>query len=146
MQEIVMRPMKVEDLESALELWNSDAGVKVRNYDDSPEAITRFLGRNPNTCLVLVKGTSIVGTALCGSDGRRGFLYHFMVRKDLRHQGFGRMLLSAVYEQLRFQGIAKSGLVVFCNNEIGISFWEKQGWIKRDDLFYYDFPLNESAK
>lgn len=31
-------------------------------------------------------------------------------------------------------------------NEIGISFWEKQGWIKRDDLFYYDFALNESAK
>lgn len=52
MQEIVMRPMKVEDLESALELWNSDAGVKVRNYDDSPESITRFIGRNPNTYLV----------------------------------------------------------------------------------------------
>lgn len=93
-----------------------------------------------------MKETSIVGTVFCGSDGRRGFLYYFMVRKDLRHQGFGRMLLNAVYEQLRSQGIAKSGLVVFCNNEIGISFWEKQGWIKRNDLFYCDFPLNESAK
>ena len=138
--------MKVEDLESALELQNSDASVKVRSYDDSPEVITRFFGRNPNACLVLVKETAKVGTALCGSGGRRGFLYHFMVRKDLRHLGFGRMLLNAVYEQLRFQRIEKSGLVVFCNNEIGISFWEKQGWIKRDDLFYYDFPLNESAK
>lgn len=36
MQEIVMRPMKVENLESALELWNSDAGVKAGSDHEIP--------------------------------------------------------------------------------------------------------------
>lgn len=48
-----------------------------------------------------------------------------MVHKDLRHQGFGRIPLNALYEQLRSLEIAKSGPAVYSNNKTRIFFWEK---------------------
>lgn len=43
------------------------------NLDDSEDGISRFLQRNPETCLVAVDGVRIVGVILVGSDGRRGY-------------------------------------------------------------------------
>lgn len=49
-----------------------------------------------------------------------------MVHKDLLYQGFGRIPLNALYEQLRSLEIAKSGSAVYSNNKTGFFFWEKQ--------------------
>lgn len=54
-----------------------------------------------------------------------------MVHKDLLYQGFGRIPLNALYEQLRSLEIAKSGSAVYSNNKTGFFFWEKQERSKR---------------
>lgn len=104
--------------------------------------VLRFLNRNPNTSLVLDLNGEIVGTLLCGNDGRRGFLYHFVVREDLRGCGLGKRLLKTAYSRLRESGIAKSGLVALADNISGVQFWVHNGWVRRDDLYYLDFLLN----
>ena len=142
----VLRPMRPEDLDGAIRLWCQTEGVIIRNYDDSPEGIARFIKRNPKTSLVLDQQGEIVGTLLCGNDGRRGFIYHFVVRRDLRNRGLGTMMLNEVYRHLREDGIAKGGLVALTSNKLGLEFWKNRGWSRRDDLFYFDFPLCPEAE
>lgn len=145
-EKIVLRQMRIHDLDGALSLWSNTPGVVVREYDDSPEGITRFLKRNPDTSLVLDLNGEIVGTLLCGNDGRRGFLYHFVVREDLRGCGWGQRLLQTTYSRLRESGIAKGGVVVLTDNMSGVQFWEHNGWLNRDDLYYFDFLLSSEIE
>lgn len=145
-EKIVLRQMRIHDLDGALSLWNKTSGVVVREYDDSPEGITRFLSHNPDTSLVLDLDGEIVGTLLCGNDGRRGFLYHFVVREDLRGCGLGKRLLQTAYSRLREYGIAKGGVVVLTDNTSGVQFWEYNGWLRRDDLHYFDFFLSSGIE
>lgn len=43
---------------------------------------------------------------------------------------------------LRADMINKISLIAFRDNDIGNSFWKKNGWKFRDDLNYYDYTLN----
>ena len=85
----------------------------------------------------------IVGSILCGHDGRRGCLYHVCVRKGYRRQGVGKAMVIACMEALKAEQINKVSLIAFTRNDIGNAFWNKIGWTKREDLNYYDFTLNE---
>lgn len=40
-------------------------------------------------------------------------------------------------------GIVKVALVVFSKNEKGNSFWEKRGFVKREDLTYRNKTITE---
>ena len=46
-----VRKMTIEDYEEVYKLWMSCAGMGLNNLDDSKEGITKFLQRNPDTCL-----------------------------------------------------------------------------------------------
>ena len=138
---IILRPMLIDDLDGATWLWENTPGVVMREYDDSPESIKRFLTRNPDTSFVLVWDGEIIGTILGGNDGRRGYLYHFVVREDFRGKGLGTRLLEAAYSRLQESGVPKAGLVAFQNNISGLHFWKHKGWFLRQDLYYLDFSL-----
>ena len=45
--------------------------------------------------------------------------------------------------QLRIMGINKVSLIAFAKNDIGNAFWNKIGWIRKTDVNYYVFDLNE---
>lgn len=135
---VILRPMQVNDFDGATHLWANTSGVAMREYDDSLEGIKRFLSRNPDTSFVLDLNGEIIGTLLCGNDGRRGYLYHFVVREDFQGQGLGTRLLEAVCSHLQESGIPKVGLVAFQSNILGLQFWKHKGWTLRHDLYYLD--------
>ena len=64
--------------------WKKIKGFGIRSIDDSREGVDRFLKRNPTTSVVAVKDGKIVGSILCGHDGRRGCLYHVCVDEKYR--------------------------------------------------------------
>lgn len=70
-----LRQMKLEDYEQLQQLWLSTPGMGLNDIDDSLEGIQRFLKRNPSTCFVAEENKEIIGTILCGEDGRRGYIY-----------------------------------------------------------------------
>ena len=74
-----IREMKAEDFEEVHKLWMTIHGFGIRSIDDSREGVERFLKRNPTTCIVAEDNGKIVGTILCGHDGRRGCFYHVCV-------------------------------------------------------------------
>ena len=140
---MTIREMKIEDYDNVFALWKTIKGFGIRSVDDSKEGIERFLKWNPGLSVVAEEDGEIVGAILCGSDGRRGCLYHVCVHKDYRRQGIGKTMVIWCMEKLKELQINKVSLIAFTQNDIGNAFWKEIGWTKREDLNYYDFTLNE---
>ena len=140
---MTIREMKIEDYDNVFALWKTIKGFGIRSVDDSKEGIERFLKWNPGLSVVAEEEGKIVGAILCGSDGRRGCLYHVCVHKDYRRQGIGKTMVIWCMEKLKELQINKVSLIAFTKNDIGNAFWKEIGWTKREDLNYYDFTLNE---
>ena len=140
----MIRTMTMEDYDEVHELWMSIKGFGIRSIDDAREGVERFLSRNPSTSVVAVEDGRIVGSILCGHDGRRGCFYHVCVHRDYRQRGIGKAMAVAAMEALRREKINKVSLIAFKSNEVGNSFWKGVGWTFREDLNYYDFTLNET--
>ena len=138
----MIRKMTIEDYDGVKALWLSIKGFAIRSLDDSREGVARFLSRNPDTSVVAVEDGRIVGAILCGHDGRRGCFYHVCVAKEYRKRGIGKSMAVAAMEALQKEHINKVSLIAYKKNEGGNAFWREVGWTFREDLNYYDFPLN----
>lgn len=139
----LIRPMQSADYSQLAALWNSISGFGIRSIDDSKEGIERFLKRNPSTSVVAERGGRIVGSILCGHDGRQGSFYHVCVSSDCRNQGIGHKMTAYALQALQKEGISKVCLVAFKSNETGNAFWEKAGWTRREDFNSYEYILNQ---
>lgn len=139
---MIVRTMTIEDYQGVHDLWMTIKGFAIRSIDDSREGVERFLKRNPATSVVAEENGEIVGSILCGHDGRRGCLYHVCVREDCRMRGIGKSMVVRCMEELEKEKISKVSLIAFTENDIGNAFWKEIGWTKREDLNYFDFVLN----
>lgn len=139
---MIVRTMTIEDYQGVHDLWMTIKGFAIRSIDDSREGVERFLKRNPATSVVAEENGEIVGSILCGHDGRRGCLYHVCVREDCRMRGIGKSMVVRCMEELEKEKISKVSLIAFTENDIGNAFWKEIGWTKREDLNYYEFVLN----
>ena len=139
----MIRVMKAADYEQVYALWKKIRGFGIRSIDDSREGVERFLKRNHNTSIVAEIDGKIVGSILCGHDGRRGCFYHVCVDEAYRRHGIGKSMVVMAMQALKDEHINKVSLIAFTRNDIGNAFWNTIGWTKREDLNYYDFTLNE---
>ena len=141
-EEVCILPMREEDYDAVRALWMSIRGFGIRALDDSREDVVRFIRRNPTTSVVAKLDGKVIGSILCGSDGRQGALYHVCVAEGCRRRGIGTRMVSYCMQQLRAMGINKVGLIAFTSNGAGNAFWREIGW-KKSDVNYYEFLLNE---
>ena len=130
---IQIREMTVADYEPVYALWQVSEGIGLSDAD-SKEGIKRFLERNPGLSFVACDGDKIVGAALCGHDGRRGYIHHLAVGNSHRRQGIGKSLVGRCMFTLMQNGIAKCHLFVFGENQDAIQFWNQVGWTERVEL------------
>lgn len=130
---IAIRTMRINDYSGALKLWQSLPGIGLSGADKK-EQIQVFLEKNPGNCFVAVEKNEIIGTILGGSDGRRGYLYHLAVNQQQQKQGLGKKLVEECLASLKVLGIQKCHIFVISDNLEGMDFWEKVGWVKRDDI------------
>ena len=140
---MTIRTMTIEDFEQVHALWMTIKGFGIRSIDDSKEGVERFLKRNPTTSVVAEIDNKIVGSILCGHDGRRGCLYHVCVDEKYRRHGIGKAMVVYAIRPLNRKKINKVSLIAFTVNDIGNAFWNTIEWTERKDLNYYEFVLNE---
>lgn len=131
--DIEYREMGIEDYGAVRRLWESDPGIGLSDAD-SEDRIRLFLRANEGANFVAVSGERIVGSVLCGTDGRRGYLYHLIVAQDARKRGIGGRLVGLCLRGLAAKGIDKCHLFVFETNERAIEFYRNADWLERDDL------------
>ncbi|WP_405106497.1 GNAT family N-acetyltransferase [Paenibacillus sp. FSL K6-1217] len=134
---MIYRAMVGDDYEAAYQLWENTDGMGLSEAD-SRGNIIRYLERNPGISQVCVRedGT-LLGTAMCGHDGRRGYMYHVAVHSSSRGSGVGRELVARCLAGLREAGITKCHLMVIGDNAPGRIFWTRIGWQERDGLVLF---------
>ena len=128
-----IHPFTLEDYPEAFALWQATPGVGLSAVDERAP-IAAYLEHNPGLSFVARAGGRLVGAALCGTDGRRGYLHHLAVRIDRRGQGIGTRLVEHCLAALGQAGIDKCHLFVFQSNSGGLAFWRRGGWKDRDEL------------
>ncbi len=106
-------------------LWES-AGL--RSIGDDDPSLRTFAQRNPGTFLVAVRGGEIVGSALGGWDGRRGWIYHVATAPAERRTGLATKLVRQIEERLRALGCKKVNAMVVDANDDGAAFWTSLGY------------------
>lgn len=141
-KKIQIRAMKIQDYEEVFAMWKTISGFGIRSIDDSEEYISRFLTRNPGLSAVATCEDRIVGSILCGHDGRRGSFYHVCVDKEYRKLGVGEKMAEFCRTALQKEGINKVNLIAFRKNTGGNQFWKRLGWMLREDCNYYEADLN----
>ena len=72
LNEIQIVPMMENDYDEVQKLWMTIHGFRIRAIDDSRDDIARFIRRNPSTSVIAKIQGKIVGSILCGYDGRQG--------------------------------------------------------------------------
>lgn len=140
---MTLRLLTTADFPALYALWTSCPGMGLNDRDDTPEGIARYLARNPLTCFGAEEDGMLIGCILAGHDGRRGYIYHTAVHPVHQRRGVGAALVQSALSALRAEGISKVALVAFRHNEAGNTFWEKQGFILREDLHYRNIALTD---
>ena len=135
---INIRPMTNDDYDEIFAMWQITS-KRALSSADSREQLERYLKRNEGLSLVAVADGKIVGTVLAGHDGRRGFIHHMAVLPEYRRRRIGHALAEKAIANISSQGIEKTHIFCYQNNETGQKFWSDFGFEKRDDIFIYSY-------
>lgn len=140
-----IRAFAPRDIDAAVRLWSVTEGLGV-GPGDSPQALARFLDRNPGLSLVAVAAgpepREVVAAILCGHDGRRGFIYRLAVARSHRRSGLAAELARRCFAGLAAAGIERCIILVQEDNVVAREFWRAVGGRFRRDLvaFSKDLP------
>ena len=125
--------MTIEDYDEMYALWKTDAGIGLSEADDR-KSISRYLSHNPRQSFVCRMDGKIIGTILCGNDGRRAYLYHLMVAPEHRRRGIAKELVRLALNAQKELGIERCNLFIITENTLGMEFWRKVGFYERQDI------------
>jgi len=120
------RDLTSVDVEAAVSIWQ-EAGL-TRPWNPPELDLRRALEGPTSTVLGGFDGERLVGTAMVGHDGHRGWVYYLAVAEDQRGSGLGRRLMLAAERWLRERGAVKVQLMVRSTNEAVLGFYEHLGY------------------
>ncbi|WP_223162300.1 GNAT family N-acetyltransferase [Salinicola halimionae] len=140
-------PMTPGDHADFAAMMRRTPGVVLRTADGYA-ATQRYLERNPGLSFVArpADGEGIVGCAMAGHDGRRGYLQHVMVDPDYRHLGLARTMVDHCLVALLEAGIEKVHLDTLATNHDAHRFWQHLGWDdRRNEIVKFSRVLVEDS-
>lgn len=135
---ITIRPMTIEDYDEVYAMWLITSKRALSSADERGQ-IERYLKRNEGLSQVALIDGKIVGTVLAGHDGRRGFIHHMAVLPEYRRKHIGHALAEKAIEKIKSEGIEKTHIFCYRDNETGQNFWRDFGFVKRDDIFDFSY-------
>ena len=140
-----VRAMTIQDYDEVFAMWQITSKRALSKADERGQ-IERYLNRNAGMSQVAVVDGRIVGTVLAGHDGRRGFIHHMAVLPDYRRRHIGHRLAEKAIEMIARDGIDKTHIFCYQNNETGQNFWKDFGFEKRDDVFVFSYVNSKQTK
>lgn len=126
---MTIRSFEVQDETAVVQLWR-DCNLVVPQNDPHHD-IQLKLQHQPELFLVAEQDGEIVGSAMGGYDGHRGWIYYLAVAPTSRRRGLGRQLVEAVAERLQSVGCPKLNLMVRGTNLEVLEFYKRLGF--KDD-------------
>jgi ribosomal protein S18 acetylase RimI-like enzyme len=100
--------------------WNDPVGDFRRAIEGETSAVLGVMDG--------VEGDRVIGTAMVGVDGHRGWVYYVAVAPDAQQQGLGSELMQAAEAWLRANNAPKVQLMVRTTNAAVVAFYERLGY------------------
>lgn len=135
------------DEEAVIALWLQCRIT--RPWNDARKDIQRKLTTQPELFFVGELDGKIVGTAMAGFDGHRGWVNYLAVDPARQRAGLGRLLMQHVEDSLLARGCPKLNLQVRASNEAAAAFYARLGY-SMDEVVSYgkrlivDAPVADS--
>jgi ribosomal protein S18 acetylase RimI-like enzyme len=122
------------DTEALAALWERTGLTRPWNDPHADIALAR---RGPHsTILVARDGGRVLGSAMVGHDGHRGWVYYLAVEPELQGRGLGKALLRAVEDWLRTRAVPKLMLLVRPDNEKVRGFYASEGYVEEPRIVF----------
>jgi ribosomal protein S18 acetylase RimI-like enzyme len=131
MSPITVRRVTAADAEALLALWQVVFPVyadAAHPHRDPAAAIARKLAFGDGLFWLAEREGRVVGSAMAGYDGHRGWLYSVGVRPEARRAGVGALLVSEAERALAALGCPKVNLQVYADNLAAQAFWRGVGY------------------
>lgn len=126
-----LRPIAVADTDAVIGLWRE----VFPQYDDPARPqraprinVERKLAQGDGLFWGVWREGRLLGTAMAGWDGHRGWLYAVGVAPDARGQGVARALVTHAERELAAQGCPKVNLQVLDDAVGALAFWRALGY------------------
>ncbi len=130
---ISIRPFREEDQDNVIQLWDK-VFPDAPPHNNPARDIRTKREVQPELFLVAVVEELIVGTAMAGFDGHRGWVYYLGVDPDFQRRGIGTALMKRVESRLLGLGCPKLNLQIRSNNDEVQAFYESLGYFLEDRL------------
>ncbi len=122
-----IRSYAESDEVSVAQLWREVfPGSPSWNHPETD--IQRKLTVQRELFLVATIDSELVGTAMAGYDGHRGWVYYVAVSPRRRRRGIGTALMREVEHRLASMGCPKLNLQVRATNPEVVAFYRKLGY------------------
>ena len=121
-----IRPCTDDDFEAIAALWRK-AGL-VRPWNDPAQDFARCRKTPTAELFVAELGGAVVGSAMAGHDGHRGWVYYLAVDSALQRHGLGRRLMHRAEKWLEKAGAPKVQLMVRTENAPVHAFYAALGY------------------
>ncbi len=127
MSALLIRPYRPSDQDSVVALWH--ACDLTRAWNDPHQDIARKLAVDPEFFLVCEDEGEIVGSAMFGYEGHRGWVNYLGVSPAHRRKGLARALMQEGERLLREAGCPKLNLQVREGNLAAMAFYTSLGYV-----------------
>lgn len=131
MNELAIRPVTRADAAAVLELWRAvfpEYADPSRAHRDPAASIARKLDFGDGLFWLAERAGRVVGTAMAGWDGHRGWLYSLGVHPEARRAGIGARLVAEAERALVARGCPKVNLQILAGNDAAMEFWRRLGY------------------
>ena len=118
------------DADRVVALW-TQAGL-TRPWNDAAGDFLRAVAGPASVVLGVRTDGELVGSAMVGHDGHRGWVYYLAVADSARGRGLGKELMDAAEAWLVENGLPKIQFMVRTDNTTVLDFYDHLGYAKQD--------------
>ena len=122
-----VRPFEAADEEDVVSLW-AEVFPNEPPWNESRALIKQKLTTQPELFFVCTDSTRLIGTAIAGYDGVRGWVHKVASHPDYRGQGVARLLMDCAERALAERGCVKLNLQVRSQNDPAAGFYASIGY------------------
>jgi len=127
---VEIHPLDAADRADAVSLWHR-AGL-TRPWNPPEQDFDRAVAGVSSEVLGGFEDGRLVGTAMVGHDGHRGWVYYLAVDPDLQSTGIGRAMMGSAEAWARAAGMPKIQLMVRSSNTGALDFYDSLGFTVED--------------
>ncbi len=129
-----IRSYDPKDEANVIALWQQ-CGL-TRPWNNPKLDIQRKMTVQPELFLVSEIDGKLMGSAMFGYDGHRGWLYYFAIHPSFQKHGLGKQLLERGEELLITLGCPKYNFQVRSDNQKAIDYYTKAGFAQEGAISF----------